>query len=71
MFDSGETGNFINIHGLEASLEFVDGVTISTVNAHCRRLLQRLEEGLCARGYILSAGVARPATNRRFWASMP
>jgi selenocysteine lyase/cysteine desulfurase len=49
---------FINLHGLEASLEFVEGVTIKSVNAHCRRLLQRLEEGLCIRGYILSAGSA-------------
>ncbi|MFZ0959669.1 MAG: aminotransferase class V-fold PLP-dependent enzyme [Terriglobia bacterium] len=56
VFDCGETGNFINFHGLDASLEFVEGVTISTVYAHCRRLLQRLEEGLCVRGYILSAG---------------
>ena len=56
VFDSGETGNFINLHGLDASLEFVEGVTIRTVNAHCRRLLHRLEEGLCTRGYILSAG---------------
>jgi selenocysteine lyase/cysteine desulfurase len=54
VFDSGETGNFINLHGLEASLEFVEGVTIRTVNAHCRGLLCRLEEGLCARGYTLS-----------------
>jgi len=56
VFDAGETGNFINLHGLEASLELVEGVTIGTVNAHCRRLLRRLEEGLCVRGYILSAG---------------
>lgn len=56
VFDSGETGNFINLHGLDASLEFVEGVTISDVHAHCRRLLQRLEEGLCIRGYLLSAG---------------
>ena len=55
VFDSGETGNFINLHGLEASLELVEGVTIGTVNGHCRRLLRRLEEGLRARGYTLSA----------------
>jgi len=55
VFDCGETGNFINLHGLEASLEFVEGVTIRTVNGHCRRLLRRLEEGLHARGYTLSA----------------
>jgi selenocysteine lyase/cysteine desulfurase len=56
VFDSGETGNFINLHGLDASLEYVEEVTIGIVNAHCRRLLNRLEEGLCVRGYILSAG---------------
>jgi selenocysteine lyase/cysteine desulfurase len=55
VFDSGETGNFINLHGLEASLEFVEGATIGAVNEHCRRLLHRLEEGLRARGYTLSA----------------
>jgi selenocysteine lyase/cysteine desulfurase len=55
VFDCGETGNFINLHGLEASLELVEGVTIRTVNGHCRRLLRRLEEGLRARGYTLSA----------------
>ena len=55
VFDAGETGNFINLHGLEASLEFVEGVTIRTINGHCRRLLRRLEEGLRARGYTLSA----------------
>ncbi|MGD0220821.1 MAG: aminotransferase class V-fold PLP-dependent enzyme [Terriglobia bacterium] len=55
VFDSGETGNFINLHALEASLEFVEGVTVPTVNAHCRGLLHRLEEGLRALGYTLSA----------------
>jgi selenocysteine lyase/cysteine desulfurase len=55
VFDSGETGNFINLHGLEASLEFVEGATIRGTNEHCRRLLHRLEEGLRARGYTLSA----------------
>jgi selenocysteine lyase/cysteine desulfurase len=55
VFDSGETGNFINLHGLEASLEFIEGVTIKTVNSHCRRLLHHLEEGQRARGYTLSA----------------
>lgn len=55
VFDSGETGNFINLHALEASLEFVEGVTIRTVNAHCRALLHRLQAGLLAFGYKLSA----------------
>ena len=55
IFDAGETGNFINLHGLEASLELVEGVTIRTVNGHCRGLLHRLEEGLRTLGYTLSA----------------
>jgi cysteine desulfurase / selenocysteine lyase len=55
VFDSGETGNFINLHGLDASLEFIEGVTIKAVNGHCRQLLDRLQEGLRAGGYTLSA----------------
>lgn len=54
-FDAGETGNFINLHGLDASLEFVESATIRGINNHCRRLLQRLAEGLHAQGYRLSA----------------
>ena len=55
VFDAGETGNFINLHGLDASLEFIEGVSIRAVYEHCRRLLRRLEEGLRAQGYRLSA----------------
>lgn len=55
VFDSGETGNFINLHGLDGSLEFIEAVTIQEVNRHCRRLICRLEEGLRSRGYVLSA----------------
>jgi selenocysteine lyase/cysteine desulfurase len=55
VFDAGETGNFINLQALEASLELVEGVTVRTVNGHCRALLRRLEEGLRVRGYTLSA----------------
>ena len=54
VFDSGETGNFINLYGLDASLEFVEGATTARVNEHCRRLLDRLAEGLRASGYTLS-----------------
>ncbi len=54
VFDSGETGNFINLHGLERSIEYVTEVTPATVNAHCRQLLRRLDEGLRGRGYIVS-----------------
>jgi len=59
VFDAGETGNFINLHGLEASLELVEEATVGAVNGHCRRLLRRLENGLRARGYGLSAA-SRP-----------
>lgn len=55
VFDAGQTGNFINLHGLDASLEYVEGVTVRTVNDHCRKLLRHLEEGLRAQGYTLSA----------------
>lgn len=54
VFDSGETGNFINLHGLERSLEYVGEVTPATVHGHCRKLLRRLEEGLRARSYLVS-----------------
>jgi cysteine desulfurase/selenocysteine lyase len=73
VFDSGETGNFINLHGLEASLEFVEKVTICTVNKHCRRLLDRLANGLRAGGYTLSAGASpgHESTILGFRASTP
>jgi len=59
VFDSGETGNFVNLHGLDASLEFLEGVTIRTVNNHCRGLLDCLAEDLRTLGYALSAA-SRP-----------
>ena len=55
VFDSGETGSFINLSGLDASLEYVERVTIKTVYAHCRALLDRLAQGLLACGYTVSA----------------
>ena len=73
VFDSGETGNFINLHALEASLEYVEGVTVGAVNDHCRCLLRRLEDGLRARGYILSAAAlpGHQSTVLGFRASTP
>jgi selenocysteine lyase/cysteine desulfurase len=53
IFDSGETANFINLHGLDASLEFLEAVTTVAAHGHCRRLLNRLTEGLRIRGYSL------------------
>jgi len=55
VFDAGETGNFINLHGLEASLELVEEFTVPKVHSHCRRLLKHLAEGLRERNYGLSA----------------
>jgi len=54
VFDAGETANFINLYGLEASLEFVRRATVRAVSEHCARLLNRLREGLHRTGYRLS-----------------
>ncbi len=54
IFDVGETSNFINLSGLEASLDFVGRVGVETVNLHCTGLLERLADGLRSRGYRLS-----------------
>jgi len=55
IFDAGETGNFINLHGLDASLEFLEEVTPRVVQAHCRCLLERLAAGLRDSGFTLSS----------------
>ncbi len=54
IFDVPETSNFINLNALEASLEFVENATVRAVTEHCRRLLDRLAEGLRRRGFRLS-----------------
>jgi cysteine desulfurase/selenocysteine lyase len=54
IFDVGETSNFINLYGLEASLEFIGHVGVRTITEHCQRLLDRLAEGLHASGLQLS-----------------
>jgi len=73
VFDSGETGNFINLHALDASLEFIEGVTVQAANGHCRKLLQRLGDGLQSRGYRLSAAAlpGHESTILGFQASTP
>jgi cysteine desulfurase/selenocysteine lyase len=58
VFDSGGSGNFLNLHGLDASLEFVESVTVKEVYNHCRALLVHLQEGLHTRGYAMSAASA-------------
>ncbi len=60
IFDVPETPNFLNLYALEASLEFVQRAGVRTVTAHCQRLLERLGEGLRAKGYRLSPA-AEPA----------
>jgi selenocysteine lyase/cysteine desulfurase len=73
VFDSGETGSFINLSGLAASLEYVEGVTTMTVYEHCRALLERLTQGLLAQGYTPSAAAlpGHESTILGFQASTP
>ncbi len=59
IFDVPATSNFLNLYGLEASLEFVERAGVRAVTEHCTRLLDALAEGLKRRGYELSAA-ARP-----------
>ncbi|HLW78312.1 MAG TPA: aminotransferase class V-fold PLP-dependent enzyme [Terriglobia bacterium] len=55
IFDVPETANFLNLHASDASLEYVEEAGIAAVNHHCRLLIDRLAEGLRARGLVLSA----------------
>jgi selenocysteine lyase/cysteine desulfurase len=54
IFDVPETSNFLNLYGLEASLEFVARVGVRTVTEHCGCLLDHLAEELRRNGYRLS-----------------
>ena len=54
IFDVPETANFLNLSGMEASLEFVRGVGARAVTGHCMNLLDHAAEGLQERGYALS-----------------
>ncbi len=54
IFDVPETANFLNLSGMEASLEFVRGVGARAVTGHCMNLLDHAAEGLQERGYVLS-----------------
>jgi selenocysteine lyase/cysteine desulfurase len=54
IFDVPETPSFLNLYGLEASLEFVERAGVRAVREHCRGLLDRLAEGLRELGYRLS-----------------
>lgn len=54
IFDVPETANFLNLSGMEASLEFVRGVGARAVTGHCMDLLDHAAEGLQKRGFILT-----------------
>lgn len=58
IFDVPETSSFLNLYALEASLNFVERAGVRTVTQHCHRLLDRLAEGLCRKGYQLSEAAA-------------
>jgi selenocysteine lyase/cysteine desulfurase len=53
VFDVPETANFLNLYGLEASLEYVQEAGVEAVGRHCARLLDRLAEGLRRLGYTV------------------
>jgi len=53
IFDAGETASFLNLHGLEASLEYIEKIGVRTIAQHCGRLLDRLAEGVRRLGYTV------------------
>ncbi len=53
IFDVPETGNFLNIYALEASLEFVLRAGVRTVTEHCTGLLERLGRELRRLNYTV------------------
>jgi selenocysteine lyase/cysteine desulfurase len=55
VFDVPETANFLNLSGLDASLEFIQRASVRTVSKHCERLLDHLAEGVRRLGFRLSA----------------
>ena len=73
VFDVPATANFLNLYGLEASLEFIQRAGVRTVTAHCYRLLDRLAEGVRRMGLRLSAAAAleRRSTILCFQADTP
>jgi len=49
-FDAGETASFLNLAGFAASVEFLNRVRVSTIEAHVLRLIDRLLQGLPGTG---------------------
>jgi selenocysteine lyase/cysteine desulfurase len=56
IFDAGETANFLNLYGLEASLEYIEKTGVRTIARHCARLLDHLAEGLHRLGHAVIRG---------------
>jgi selenocysteine lyase/cysteine desulfurase len=54
VFDVPATSSFLNLYGLDASLEFIQNVGVRTIAAHCTRLLDRLSTGAERQGFHLS-----------------
>lgn len=54
IFDVPATASFLNLYGMDASLEFIQKAGVNTVAAHCTRLLDRLAKGVEDRGFRLS-----------------
>ena len=73
VFDVPATANFLNLYGLEASLEFIQQAGVQAVTAHCSRLLDRLAEGVGRLGLRLSAAAVpeRRSTILCFQADSP
>jgi selenocysteine lyase/cysteine desulfurase len=53
IFDVPETANFLNLHAVDASLEFVERAGVRIVTEHCCRLLERLADGLRRMGHTV------------------
>jgi selenocysteine lyase/cysteine desulfurase len=54
IFDVPETANFLNLSGMEASLDFVRGVGARDVTEHCMKLLDHAAEGLLSCGHTVT-----------------
>jgi cysteine desulfurase/selenocysteine lyase len=60
IFDVPATANFLNLYGLDASLEFIQRIGVRTVTEHCAELLDRLARGVVSRGFRLLPAATVP-----------
>jgi selenocysteine lyase/cysteine desulfurase len=61
IFDMPETGNFLGLAGLEASLDFILRVGVGKISSHSFQLLDLLAERLQKRGYKVCSPLASDA----------